>query len=134
VPVTIMLCRNNPDNGNPTPYADSVELFDCHLTGSRVRVACTTKPLPDATPVQGLFTLHVGRVRIPCLDYRTWVGNWCWDAASVRLIFAVQVWNYLAANPNWHCEEGPSKLFEMFNAHTRIDPRTAPDLLKEARI
>ena len=99
MPVTIMLCCNDWRNGNPTPYAESVELFECQLSGGRVRVDWDKKPLPESKPYQGEQTLRVGKLRLPCLAYNTWVGNWCWDAASIRLIYAVEIWNYLAERP-----------------------------------
>lgn len=132
MPVTIMLCCNDWRNGNPTPYAESVELFECQLSGGRVRVDWDKKPLPESKPYQGEQTLRVGKLRLPCLAYNTWVGNWCWDAASIRLIYAVEIWNYLAERPDWHCEAGPVKLFQLFNECGKIDPRTAPEFLKAA--
>lgn len=129
MPIHVDLCCNDPDNGNDTGYAESIELFDCTLVGGRVRVAFDPEPPSGVNPYEGVSTLRFGRMRLPILGYKGWYGNWCWDRATMRLIHAVAIWNYLVNKSDWHCEEGPEELYELFNAHREIEPRTAPDFL-----
>ncbi len=137
MPILVELCCNNPDNGFDQGYAEAVEMFDCTLVGGRVRTAWKPDPPSGVKPYEGVSTLIVGRLSLPCLQYQPHFGNWCWDAARLRLIHAVKIWNYLAAKQDWHCEEAPEELFALFNAHGRIEPKNAPEfltrILREAR-
>lgn len=115
MPTKIMLACNDWRNGNWLGVCESVEIADITLVGGRVTSAHSSERLINAKAYEGDTTLRVGRVSIPCLSYKTWVGNWCWDCASVRAIHALKVMNYLAGKPDWHCEEAEFEIFKAFN-------------------
>ena len=129
MPISIELCCNDWRNGVDQGYAENIKLFECDLTGGRVRTDWLRDRRPNAIAADGDSTLRIGRLLLPCLSYRTWHGNWCWDSARVRLIHAVAIWNYLAKKPDWHCEGGPCELYDLFNRHGEIAPKGAPEFL-----
>ena len=121
MPLTLALCCNDPDNGNFEGYAESIEIHDVELEGPRV----TCNHLPGKPPkgshkFEGEDGLRVGRCVIPCLDYKTWYGNWCWDAARVRAVHALRVLNYLVEKRGWHCVQAGTEIFEAINERHRV--------------
>jgi hypothetical protein len=116
VPFVIALACNDHRNGVPLGYAEAITIEGIRLVGGRVvAVNFREQPTRRATAHDGLHTLCIGRLKIPALGYKRWYGNWVWDAASVRPLNALSVINYLAAKPDWFCEEGESTLFRAFN-------------------
>lgn len=130
MPFTVMVCCNDYRNGNPTGRFESLEIFDCELTGLPMTFSCEDRHHRERNSGTGDMTARFGRLTVPALSYKSWVGNWCWDAVSVRLIYAVRIWNHLVSTGNWHCEGGPCELFDLFNSKGMIDPKTAPDFLR----
>lgn len=121
MPVLIMFCCNDWRNGNCLGQADSFELFGCEIEGGApIRIDYKPKKLPGSNVADGDHTLIFGRLKIPCISWSSWVGNWCWDAAKVRHVHAVECWNYLVARKDYQCVHGPEKLFEGFNQHKRM--------------
>lgn len=119
----VMLCCNDWRNGNFTGFADSVEIEDVRLVGGRVAVRYDHgKRVPGAHSIEGDDTLRFGRIRVPALAYVTWVGNWCWDCASVRSIHALTLLNYLAVKLDWHTEDTAEEIAEAFDKRKVITP------------
>ena len=50
--------------------------------------------------------LRVGRLRVRYLNYRQWVGNWCWNQWLLSEKAAAKVVNYLRAKRQAHCIGG----------------------------
>lgn len=115
MPLTVMLCCNDYRNGNYLGYVESIEIEEITLEGARMRIGWDDKPPRGAKSYEGEATLRIGRLRVPALSYKTWVGNWCWDAAWVRGIHALRILNFLAAKEHWHCTEAPCEVYEAFN-------------------
>lgn len=123
----VHLCCNDPDNGVPLGRADCVEFhagkFDARCVCTYLRsltetgVKVTVVPTRSA-PANRMAThfMRFGRERVFVLDYRTHYGNWCWDAAWIAGVDALRLANYLTRLKHWHCEEGPEKFYEKFNA------------------
>jgi len=65
-------------------------------------------------------------MKVFCLNYREWFGNWCWDAAWIAGVDAVGIANYLARLKYWHCEYAPTEFFDKFNAKQLIAPADMP--------
>ncbi|HVW08374.1 MAG TPA: hypothetical protein VHC90_07315 [Bryobacteraceae bacterium] len=129
MPFTVMVCCNDHRNGVSLGRFENLEIFECELSGPPMTFSCSNKRHPEANAGTGDMTARFGRLVVPCLLYRGWVGNWCWDAVRVRLIYAVRIWNHLVDTGKWQCEQGPAALYELFNAKGRIDPKTAPEFL-----
>jgi hypothetical protein len=115
MPIEVMLCCNDHRNGNFLGYAEAIEVHDVSLVGGRVTVGFKSEKLASAKSYQGEHTLRIGRLVIPCLGYQTWVGNWCWDCATVRGIESWRIINYLAGKPEWYCEKAECSIYEAFN-------------------
>lgn len=117
-----MLCCNDHRSGVFLGYAEAVEVQEVSLVGGRVSVNYEMKKLARAQTVEGDHTLRIGRIRVPALGYKTWVGNWCWDLVHVRAVHALTILNYLASKSDWHCEEAECSIFEAFNDRRLVTP------------
>lgn len=122
MPIKVSLCCNDHRNGNYLGYAESLEIEDITLVGGRVKVGILEQRVTGANAAAGDKTLIVGRCRIPCLSYTGWYGNWCWDMARVRSVYALELLNYLAGLKHWHCEDGPQIVVRKFDRHERMTP------------
>lgn len=123
----IELCCNDPDNGNPVGAACAIRFSG---SGADVGANCVNTlwgggdikiglvPVENSCPGNNYAShkLQIGRVKIFCFEYRGWFGNWCWDAAWIAGVDALAIANYLERLKYWHCEEGPDKFYEKFNA------------------
>lgn len=121
MPITIMLCCNDYRNGEFLGYAENIEIDEVEMVGGRVAVRGGLEPPATSKPIEGEEGLRIGRIVVPCLSYKTWVGNWCWDAAQVRAVHALKIVNYLIA-AKWHCEDGPYAQYEAVNKGLPISP------------
>jgi hypothetical protein len=110
----IALCCNDPDNGSWIGKAEHIEIEGIEMYGPEVRVNHENRKLKSAGPAAGDTVLRVGRVLVPCLGYRTWWGNWCWDCASVRAMNALKVLNYLISR-GWKCEQAACEVYDAIN-------------------
>ena len=105
----LMLCCNDPTNGMHTGQCNSIEVF------------ASAKSSPVLLELHGNAWccvhdgswLKIGHQRLFCADYKTWVGNWCWDAAHVpavsdmaRLLVVLQRSRY------WDVEAGNTLLYD----------------------
>lgn len=125
---------NNPDNGCDTGYSERVCISlsnggysDIELVGGRVKTETHLDPTDRS------YRLQVGRLIVAATGYRYGYGNWCWDAIDVSDVSARRIFNYLMKLKHWHCEEGPDKLFEAFNARRRVNA-VEWDLAREAKL
>lgn len=103
---------NDPDNGQFTGRADSIEIdfnngtvLSCRLQGTDIKIGLN----------QNLSSIKIGRLRVPIRAYFSWHGNWCWDSATVDAVDAIRLFSYLSKLKHWHCEEAPDFLFDAFN-------------------
>lgn len=117
----IALCCNDPDNGNFLGKAEHVEIEGIELYGPEVTCNQEDRKLKSAGPAEGDTVLRVGRCVVSCLGYRTWWGNWCWDAASVRAVNALKVLNYLISR-GWRCEQAACEVYNAINEGKPIKP------------
>jgi hypothetical protein len=120
--IRIDMCCNDPDNGSWTGKAEYIHIQDVELYGPVVSVNHEGRKLKSARPAEGDTTLRIGRVVVPCLGYKTWYGNWCWDAAAVRAVNALKILNYLIGR-GWKCEQAACEVYDAINAGHPIDPQ-----------
>lgn len=73
--ISVMLCVNNPDNGNYCGRCAGIHIDDFLDLDPRVL------PEPRCTLNDGYFRIH--RRRFPIHSHQSWVGNWCWDAVEM---------------------------------------------------
>lgn len=124
--IILHIACNDYRNGLPQHYADAFDFGTdapllC-LRDGRVRYRVETSPNSNKVRY-----LHIGRLKVRCLGYSTWVGNWCWDAARVSIDDAARLLAYLQRSGRWTCEEGATKLFRLWHAG---EPITVDDLRK----
>ena len=127
MPINLVFACNDYRNGLPLGYTDTVDIEvgddDIRLVGGRVTVSYDINPARDAQPYEGVHNLSVGRVKVPCLDYQKWYGNWCCDRASVRAVHALKIINYLAKKKDWHAEDAPDWFSTAFDVSRIVTPQ-----------
>lgn len=121
MPLQVMLCCNDWRNGNFLGRAESVEIHDVSLEGGSVTCNWINKRINSAKSYEGTSTLRIGRLLVPCLGYKTWVGNWCWDCATVRAVHALKIINYLAKS-RFHAIEAEAEIYEAVNDRHVVTP------------
>jgi len=106
----------NDDNGMHTGQVDQVEVDDliC-LEGEPV--SCIY--LPCALMIGSLWFEHKG--------YQTWVGNICWDCATLESVHIATIINYLRSI-GWDCTEAETSLFEAYHNGNPITAKMLEDL------
>ena len=114
MPLNVMLCCNDDRNGDFLGRAEAIEVEDIQLEGGSVTCNWISRRLSRAKSYEGDSTLRIGRLFIPCLEYRTWVGNCCWDCAKIRAVHALRIINYLA-KARWHAVEAEYRIFDAIN-------------------
>ena len=114
--IKICLCCNDYRNGNFIGLAETVEIHDVTIEGNPVTCGhLDCRPPKGSTKIEGEDGLRIGRIVIPCLSYKTWYGNWCWDSAAVRAVHALRVLNYLVQKRGWRCTEAENEIFTAIN-------------------
>lgn len=73
--IDVMICVNNPDNGN---YAGRLAGLNIH---DFIDLEPVVLPEPRCTIGDGYFSVH--RCRVGVYGYQQWVGNWCWNSIRV---------------------------------------------------
>lgn len=74
--LSVMICVNNPHNGLFCGRIAGLEISDFLHLEPRVL------PEPRCTLRGGYFSVH--RHKVPIFSHQSWVGNWCWDAVSMK--------------------------------------------------
>lgn len=119
--VGVMFACNDYRNGNRTAWVDAVEIPDwIRVEGPRLHygtevVRASVGALGDTAPRRRWY-LHVGRSHYYAARYQTWVGNWCWDLATLSLADANRLFEMLRRR-GWGIEEGASGLFDRWQSH-----------------
>jgi hypothetical protein len=105
--VILMLCCNDPRGGLFQHWLGDATIEvrgeSVELNGHRVRMA-----------FKGGGKLRIGKVEVQPLSFAEWVGNWCWDSATLTDEDARQVVNYLIGH-GWHCTSGPVEWYDRIN-------------------
>jgi hypothetical protein len=115
----LMLAVNN-EYGNRVGQVDRVEIDDLiSLEGEPV--SCVY--LPQAVMVGSLWFNHEG--------YQTWVGNICWDCATLESKDVAAIINYLH-KLGWSCTEAETGLFEAYHNDESITAKMLEDLMEAA--
>lgn len=102
--IQLHLACNN-DNGNHTGVVVAAEVLDTiYLEGDPVSCTATS---PSVLNIAGLsFNLK---------GYGRWVGNICWDCATLESTHVATIINYLRTL-GWSCTEAESSLFDKFHS------------------
>lgn len=108
--ITLILGCND-ERGNPTGRAETIDIHTedgdrIALVGGQVSIGLETPKDRSLFP----YRVKIGRVDVPAVAYREWVGNWCCDAVTLRKSDAIRVLNYIVNKRDWHVEELPTAL------------------------
>lgn len=110
-----MAC-NDHRNGNYKGVVDAINITDesgdgLHLVGERPLSCGIEKSTNSGT----YRFLHIGHLRLRIHSYARWVGNWCWDEASMDDAELAKAVNYLRKR-GWCCEGGYIGLTEKYES------------------
>lgn len=111
----IMLACNDPNTGNHLGQVDQIEVPDYILQAEGPPVSCE---LLDSWRLE--LAGHTYKLK----GYGTWVGNWCWDCATLPSVYVAEILKHLRSL-GWSVIEAENSLFEKWQAGERI---TAGDL------
>jgi hypothetical protein len=121
--ITVSFACNDPNNGNFLGGFEKlgVDAGELHmeLEGDMYDLVRVNFDFPVTN---GGGTVKVGRIKVPGLAYKSWYGNWCWDAAWFSWVEALRIINYVGKLKHWRMVDGPSDLFEAFNDRHEITP------------
>jgi hypothetical protein len=59
------------------------------------------------------FCIH--RTWFPFAGHREWVGNWCWDAFSLKRPQALRLLLVMRNSGQWSCDAGPTRIARWWN-------------------
>lgn len=105
----VMFCINDPDNGVDTERAHAFA-FNRHLELEG-----------DEIVVRRLKNnrLRIGRRIFPFEKYKSWVGNWCWDAAEFNMTNSNNIANYLRSTKQYQVTSGIERYWDMWENESK---------------
>lgn len=113
--IQLHLACNN-DNGNHTGLISAVEVLDTiYLEGEPVSLTI------------GHGAMSITGMRFDLNGYGRWVGNICWDCATLESADVATIINYLRTL-GWSCTEAESGLFDKFHAGQEITAKELEEL------
>ena len=110
--ITVSFCCNDPDNGNFDGRVAAVEIHG--MEGCNVTLEPRTYPAPrfdwlDSPPKphdsRETAGFKVARFRFRCAPYKSWYGNWCWDAVKMSGVEVLRLCKVLRNSGSWGCSE-----------------------------
>lgn len=119
--ISVMLCCNDPDNGNFTGKLSAVQFGD-ELMSLEVNVIGAEPGLKW----DGRY-IKVSRTKFRVTASGRWVGNWCWDSVEMTVADAARLANYLRSlryksYPIFHCDAARTDLFEKWETTEPFTP------------
>lgn len=125
--ISAAFCCNDWRNGNFTGRVTNIELQVGNETG--LELACE-ESYPSRCP-EFRFDgdgepsdkyIAISGKRFPASGYRTWVGNWCWDAVTMDAITAADLLNFLRSSGKWQAEGGIVRLGDQWESGEKFRP------------
>lgn len=108
--MTLHLCCNDPHNGSPTGRVTAIEV---QTKDSSLELESR---FWDWGPklFHGDGFIRIGGKKVRITSYRTWAGNWCWDAVRANSEDVVSLLNWPKFRKWFDVTEGPERLFNMY--------------------
>lgn len=105
----VMFCINDPDNGVDTERAHAFA-FNRHLELEG-----------DEIVVRRLKNnrLRIGRRIFPFEKYKSWGGNWCWDAAEFNMTNSNNIANYLRSTKQYQVTSGIERYWDIWENESK---------------
>jgi len=120
--ITVSICCNDGDNGN---FAGTVAGIEIHgADGCDISLEPRTWPSPkfawlDTPPKphdsRETAGFKVARFRFPCAHYKSWYGNWCWDAVKMSAVEVLRLCRVLH-QAGWRCSEAGVEFADAWDA------------------
>jgi hypothetical protein len=118
----LMLAVNDHHTGNFTGQVDQIEIDDLiYLEGQSA--SCQVQ-------FHRPRWLEIGGLRFNLKGYRRWVGNICWDCATLEHIHVPRIIEHLRTI-GWDCTEAETSLWEAYRDGQPITAKMLEDLMKE---
>jgi hypothetical protein len=113
----VMFCCND-DRGNFAGRVEAIEIHD----EIRLFSPKATPPVMKWTERPAYTNVQVGRRAFSCRNHQAWVGNWCWDTATMTEKQALLLIKHLLET-GWVVEEwAESGPFSQLVAEHRTTP------------
>lgn len=119
--ITVSFCCNNPDNGNFDGRVASIEIHGAE--GCDVTLEPRTCPEPrfswlDEPPKphdsRETMGFKVARFRFRCAPFKSWYGNWCWEAVKMSGVEVLRLCKVLC-DARWSCAEAGVEFAEAWD-------------------
>ena len=107
VKIPVMLCCNDYRNGIFEEKVSSIEI------GDNLRLECGFAYWSPRMRVKG-GKIFIARKAFPCLEYKEWYGNWCWDRAILYGKTVIELLNWLKQKDWFFAEEGETRMFQIW--------------------
>lgn len=119
--ITVSFCCNNPDNGCFDGTVSGIEIHG--IDACDITLEPRTYPAPrfswlddppkphDSRETSGF---KVARFRFRCAPFRSWYGNWCWDAVKMSGVEVLRLCKVLCA-AGWSCTEADCDFAEAWD-------------------
>lgn len=141
VPVEVLLCCNNPDNGVFTGRLCAIEVgpnlrFETAGLWSERLGPCLRYLWREERPHRGAGTQRIaisGRY-FPIINYRCWFGNWCWDAVAMRGATVLALLNWMKRKPWFALHEAEERLWNHYESDRPFEDHDLRLITKDFRI
>ena len=135
--ITVSICCNDGNNGD---FAGDVAGIEIHGAGGcDISLEPRTWPSPKfawldtpPSPYDSCETMgfKVARFRFRCAPYKSWYGNWCWDAVKMGEVEVLRLCRVLC-NAGWGCSEAGVEFAEGWDAgHEKLTKELLSSALK----
>ncbi len=111
--IRVLLCCNDPDNGEFEGRICGIEIGDLKLDS-----LCEPGPKLFYSFAEPAFIRIAGK-KFPIEGHGSWVGNWCWDSVSMAPKDVLRLLNWPRFWKFFQVEEAPEKLFEIAQSFDR---------------
>jgi len=139
--ITVSFCCNDPDNGNFDGRVAGIEIHG--IEGCDVTLEPRTYPAPGFTWLDYAPKPHdsretagfkVARFRFRCAPYKSWYGNWCWDAVKMSGVEVLRLCRVLC-NAKWSCTEADAEFANAWDCgHEKITKELLSKALRPATL
>lgn len=114
--IPVMLCCNDPDNGNFADRLSALEIgpnMSFHSTAYYESREARMRWLTKDHVTHGIA---IAGKHFPIVGYRSWVGNWCWDMAMMEGRTVLELLNWPRLRRFFEISEAEQRLFNWWKA------------------
>ena len=134
--ITVSFACNNPDNGLFLGKVAAIEIHGAvcsiELEGPHFPDPSNTfreVDLPPGSPDRCDRGFKLGHHTFPCYGYKSWYGNWCWDAVQMTDVDVLNLLRTLR-DLKYRCTAGDANLAEAYDNGLELTPKLAQEALR----